>query len=75
MPYNRTVDMIQCGACSMWFHNNCVAIENVGITVTRSGCVTEFKSTSNLVDFEIGRTNVHICCFVSKLILLDSKLS
>ena len=29
MPYNKTVDMIQCGACSMWFHNNCVAIENV----------------------------------------------
>lgn len=29
MPYSKIVDMIECGACGIWFHHNCVTIENV----------------------------------------------
>ena len=35
MPYGRTVDMIQCNTCSMWFHNNCVAIKELNTFIKK----------------------------------------
>ena len=29
MPYDKAIDMIQCEFCALWFHNKCVAIDNV----------------------------------------------
>ena len=28
MPYDKTLDMIQCSFCSVWFHGTCVHIDN-----------------------------------------------